>query len=46
MCVACMFTHLNKLRSPYFNDVVEAHCYVLDIGRIDLEQLRSRINNN
>ena len=28
------------------NDVVEAHCYVVDIGRTDREQIRSRINNN
>ena len=28
------------------NDVVEAHCYVVDIGRTDHEQIRSRINNN
>ena len=27
-------------------DVVEAHCYVVDIGRTDREQIRSRINNN
>ena len=27
-------------------DVVEAHCYVVDIGRTDHEQIRSRINNN
>ena len=26
--------------------VVEAHCYVVDIGRTDREQIRSRINNN
>ena len=28
------------------NDVIEAHCYFVDIGRIDREQIRSRINNN
>ena len=28
------------------DDVVEAHCYVVDIGRTDREQIRSRINNN
>ena len=27
-------------------DVVEAHCYVVDIGQTDREQIRSRINNN
>ncbi len=27
-------------------DVVEAHCYFVDIGRTDHEQIRSRINNN
>ena len=27
-------------------DIVEAHCYFVDIGRIDCEQIRSRINNN
>ena len=26
--------------------VVEAHCYVVDIGRTYREQIRSRINNN
>ena len=30
----------------YTNDVVEAHCYFVDIGRTDCEQIRSRINNN
>ena len=29
-----------------FDDIVEAHCYFVDIGRIDREQIRSRINNN
>ena len=29
-----------------FNDIIEAHCYFVDIGRIDREQIRSRINNN
>ena len=28
------------------NDVVEAHCYVVDIGQTDREHIRSRINNN
>ena len=28
------------------HDVVEAHCYFVDIGRTDREQIRSRINNN
>ena len=28
------------------NDVVEAHCYIVDIGRTDREQIHSRINNN
>ena len=27
-------------------DVVEAHCYVVNIRRTDHEQIRSRINNN
>ena len=27
-------------------DIVEAHCYFVDMGRIDREQIRSRINNN
>ena len=30
----------------YVHDIVEAHCYFVDIGRIDREQIRSRINNN
>ena len=29
-----------------FNDVVEARCYVVDIGRTDREQIRCRIKNN
>ncbi len=28
------------------HDVVEAHCYFVDIGRTDCEQIRSRINNS
>ena len=28
------------------HDIVEAHCYFVDIGRTDCEQIRSRINNN
>ena len=28
------------------SDVIEAHCYVVDIGRTHREQIRSRINNN
>ena len=28
------------------HDIVEAHCYFVDIGRTDREQIRSRINNN
>ena len=28
------------------NDIVEAHCYFVDIGGTDREQIRSRINNN
>ena len=27
------------------HDIVEAHCYFVDIRRIDREQIRSRINN-
>ena len=27
-------------------DILEAHCYFVDIGRTDREQIRSRINNN
>ena len=31
----------------YWNfDVLEAHCYVVDVGRTDREQICSRINNN
>ena len=29
-----------------YDDIVEAHCYFVDIGRTDREQIRSRINNN
>ena len=28
------------------HDVVEVHCYVVNIGRTDCEQIRSRIDNN
>ena len=28
------------------HDIVEAHCYFVDIGQTDREQIRSRINNN
>ncbi len=28
------------------HDIVEAHCYFVDIGRTDREQIHSRINNN
>ena len=27
-------------------DIVEAHCYFVDIGQTDREQIRNRINNN
>ena len=30
----------------FYSDIVEAHCYFVDIGRTDREQIRSRINNN
>ena len=36
--LTCMHTNCN--------DIVEAHCYFVDIGRTDREQIRSRINNN
>ena len=36
--------HFGLLR--VINNVVEAHCYVVDIGRTDREQIRSRINNS
>ena len=39
-------SHLNQLAAPFNIDVVEAHCYVVDIGQTDREQIRSRINNN
>ena len=35
-----------KYFAMYIYDIVEAHCYFVDIGRIDREQIRSRINNN
>ena len=34
------------LHSSSRPDVVEAHCYIVNIGRTDGEQIRSRINNN
>ena len=36
---------LNRNRM-YVYDIVEAHCYFVDIGRTDHEQICSRINNN
>ena len=41
MCMYCYCTHTYSI-----NDIVEAHCYFVDIGRTDREQIRSRINNN
>ena len=34
------------LASNFDAEVVEAHCYFVDIGRTDREQKRSRIDNN
>ena len=34
------------MRQSLYGDVVEAHCYVVDIRQIDLEQLCDRINKN
>ena len=38
------YTNTHQLKC--INDVVEAHCYFVDIGRTDCGQIRSRINNN
>ena len=40
--------HLDYMHVTFLgiNDVVEAHCYVVNIRRTDREQIRSRINNN
>ena len=38
-----ILTHASEEES---HDIVEAHCYFVDIGRTDREQIRSRINNN
>ena len=45
VCDNCVWRILVLLNILMF-DVVEAHCYVVDIGRTDREQIRSRINNN
>ena len=34
------------MNNIWTNDVVEAHCYVVDIGQTDHEQIHSRITNN
>ena len=39
-----IYTYINM--NKCMHDIVEAHCYFVDIGRIDREQIRSRINNN
>ena len=36
----------STIQNIFCFDVVEAHCYVVDIGRTYREQIRSRINNN
>ena len=42
----CFIVYGQLYRNLYTADIVEAHCYFVDIGRIDREQIRSRINNN
>ena len=39
-----MDRHVAAIMSKF--DIVEAHCYFVDIGRTDRERIRSRINNN
>ena len=40
------YTYTHQLKCINVNDVVEAHCYFVDIGRTDCGQIRSRIHNN
>ena len=42
-----MFAYLSHVHTYIRTcDVVEAHCYVVDVGRTDREQAHSRIDNN
>ena len=41
-----LYNIVARLAVKYIYDIVEAHYYFVDIGRIDREQIRSRINNN
>ena len=45
VCV-CLVIHIYITLHYYDIDIVEAHCYFVDIGRTDREQIRSRINDN
>ena len=38
--------HAEQHHNMQNNDVVETHCYFVDIGRTDREPIHSRINNN
>ena len=40
-----LFIGILPSKAVLFNDVVEAHCYFVDIRRTDCEQTRCRINN-
>ena len=37
---------MNQSNIAALYDIVEAHCYFVDIGRTDHEQIRSKISNN
>ena len=46
-CISIMVAWLLILLLSYMiSSAVEAHCYAVDFGQIDLEQIYSRINNN
>ena len=42
----CTYVQMYQCTYVCVYDIVEAHCYFVDIGRTDREQIRSRINNN
>ena len=46
MYIHARFMFFVFMLQTIIDDIVEAHCYFVDIGRTDREQIRSRINNN
>ena len=45
-CLEWTMGQIHRTNNAILDDIVEAHCYFVDIGRTDREQIRSRINNN